>query len=138
MSQKNIIPDLISTHGHTVFHKIKERISHQIGNPFVLYNSLNIPIVYNLSGLFLGEFLKKLKRQFIPGFSDRTLDSDLNENLFIKQAKDFYSSAKDYYRLSLDYDENSSTITKEYKKKMRKDIRKIDEQIIPTLEGMLK
>ena len=50
------------------------------------------PTVYNLSGLFLGEFLKKLKRQFIPGFSDRTLDSDLNENLFIKQSKDFYSS----------------------------------------------
>ena len=50
------------------------------------------PIVYNLSGYFLDEFLKKLKRQFIPGFSERTLDSDLNQNIFIKQAKDFYSS----------------------------------------------
>ena len=50
------------------------------------------PIVYNLSGYFLDEFLKKLKRQFIPGFAERTLDSDLNQNIFIKQAKDFYSS----------------------------------------------
>ena len=52
--------------------------------------------------------------------------------------KELYSFAKDYYRLSLDYDENSSTITKEYKKKMRKDTRKVDEQIIPTLEALLK
>ena len=53
-------------------------------------------------------------------------------------AKSYYSSAKDYYRLSLDYDEDSSEITKGYKRKMRKDIRKIDEQIIPTLESLLK
>ena len=72
------------------------------------------------------------------GFDDKNneltqLNLDQSET-----AKDFYSSAKDYYRLSLDYDENSSTITKEYKKKMRKDIRKIDDQIIPTLEGLLE
>ena len=50
------------------------------------------PIVYNLSILFLNQFLNKLKHQFLPGFAERTLDSDLNENLFIKQSKDFYSS----------------------------------------------
>ena len=50
------------------------------------------PIVHNLSGLFLDEFLVKLKRQFIPGFAERELDSDLNQNLFIKQSEDFYSS----------------------------------------------
>ena len=50
------------------------------------------PIVYNLSGLFLDQFLIKLKKQFVPGFDERTLDSDLKEQLFIKQAKDFYSS----------------------------------------------
>ena len=50
------------------------------------------PTVYNLSGLFLQEFLKKLKQQFIPGFADRTLTSSLNQNLFIKQSKDFYAS----------------------------------------------
>ena len=50
------------------------------------------PSVHNLSGLFFIEFLNKLKRQFIPGFAERTLDSDLNQNLFIKQSKDFYAS----------------------------------------------
>ena len=48
--------------------------------------------VSNLSILFLKEFFKKVKKQFVPGFDERTLASDLNQNLFIKQAKDFYSS----------------------------------------------
>ena len=48
--------------------------------------------VSNLSVLFLKEFFKKVKKQFVPGFDERTLDSDLNQNLFIKQSKDFYSS----------------------------------------------
>jgi hypothetical protein len=49
-------------------------------------------VVKNLNTLFLEEFLLKLKRQFAPGFDGRTLVPNLNENLFIKQAKDFYSS----------------------------------------------
>jgi hypothetical protein len=49
-------------------------------------------IIYNLSGLFLQEYLKKIKKQLIPGFSDRSLEENLNQNLFIKQSKDFYSS----------------------------------------------
>ena len=48
--------------------------------------------VSNLSILFLKEFFKKVKKQFVPGFDERTLNSDLNQNLFIKQSKDFYSS----------------------------------------------
>ena len=48
--------------------------------------------VNNLSVLFLKEFFKKVKTQISPGFEERTLDSDLNERLFIKQTKDFYSS----------------------------------------------
>jgi len=72
------------------------------------------------------------------GAEDKTNESTQLNLDKTEAAKNYYASAKDYYRLSLDYDENSSTITKEYKKKMRKDIRKIDEQIIPTLEGMLK
>jgi len=49
-------------------------------------------IVYNLSSLFLQQFFQKIKYQFIPGFSDRSLDNDLNQKLFIKQSKDFYNS----------------------------------------------
>ena len=48
--------------------------------------------INNLSDLFLKQFLHKTKIQILPGFEDRSLSSDLNENLFIKQAKDFYGS----------------------------------------------
>ena len=48
--------------------------------------------VLNLSNLFLNEFLKKVKYQFLPGFENRTLDSNLNQSLFIKQSRDFYST----------------------------------------------
>jgi len=48
--------------------------------------------ITNLSDLFLKEFLLKVKRQLIPGLDDRTFDSDLDQNVFIKHAKDFYLS----------------------------------------------
>jgi hypothetical protein len=48
--------------------------------------------VKNLSILFLKEFLKKIKTQVTPGFEERELYSGLNQNLFIKQSKDFYES----------------------------------------------
>jgi hypothetical protein len=48
--------------------------------------------VTNLSTLFLKEFLLKTKYQLLPGLEDRSLHSDLNQNIFIKQAKDFYLS----------------------------------------------
>ena len=47
--------------------------------------------IVNISNLFLKEFLKKTKYQLLPGFEDRQLYSNLDESLFIKQAKDFYS-----------------------------------------------
>ena len=46
--------------------------------------------IENLSVLFLKEFLSKTKNQFLPGLNERELSSELNQNLFIKQAKDFY------------------------------------------------
>jgi len=48
--------------------------------------------IYNLSSLFLQEFFAKIKKQFIPGFSERSLDSDLNKRSFILNATDFYDS----------------------------------------------
>ena len=48
--------------------------------------------IINLSSLFLKEFLSKIKYQLSPGFEDRTLHSEINQNLFLKQAKDFYQS----------------------------------------------
>jgi hypothetical protein len=49
-------------------------------------------IIFNLSSLFLKEFLSKIKYQLTPGFESRTLDKGLNQSLFIKQSKDFYRS----------------------------------------------
>ena len=48
--------------------------------------------IENLSALFLKEFLAKTKRQFLPLLDERPLSEDLNQNLFIKQSKDFYLS----------------------------------------------
>jgi len=48
--------------------------------------------IQNLSTLFLKEFLLKTKHQLLPGLEDRPLHEDLDQNIFIKQAKDFYLS----------------------------------------------
>lgn len=52
----------------------------------------NGSLVKNLSILFLQEFFRKVKIQLSPGFEDRGFYSDLNQSLFVKQSKDFYSS----------------------------------------------
>jgi hypothetical protein len=49
-------------------------------------------LVVNLSSLFLKEFFLKTKKQFLPGFDGRELYENLNENIFLKQSKDFYTS----------------------------------------------
>ena len=49
-------------------------------------------LIENLSNLFLKEFLVKIKHQFLPLLDERSLAEGLNENLFIKQSKDFYLS----------------------------------------------
>jgi hypothetical protein len=48
--------------------------------------------VKNLSSIFLKEFLKKIKYLYLPGFEDKELNPELNQEIFIKQSKDFYSS----------------------------------------------
>ena len=65
-----------------------------LGSVYASDNSLTSigSTVQNLSSLFLNEFLKKTKKQVLPGLEDRQLTSGLNQNVFIKQAKDFYSS----------------------------------------------
>jgi len=48
--------------------------------------------IINLSVLFLKEFLRKTKYQLLPGFETKELYNSINEKLFIKQARDFYST----------------------------------------------
>ena len=54
-------------------------------------NHENNTTVENLSVLFLDEFLKKIKKQFLYGFQ-KNIDEKVNEPQFIRQAKDFYST----------------------------------------------
>ena len=48
--------------------------------------------IKNLSILFLQEFLKKIKATYAPGFQNREFYKNVNQNVFLKQSKDFYAS----------------------------------------------
>ena len=48
--------------------------------------------IENLSVDFLSRFFVKVKHQFLPGLEDKKLSDKINKNLFVKQAKDFYTS----------------------------------------------
>ena len=48
--------------------------------------------VENLSSLFLEEFFRKLKAEYLPGLENAGLYPGLNRSNFIKQATDFYKS----------------------------------------------
>jgi len=48
--------------------------------------------VHNLNILFLQQFFKKLKRQVIPGFTERNLYSGLDQRNFIFNSDSFYKS----------------------------------------------
>ncbi len=80
--------------------------------------------------------------KIIEYMSSEDQSNELTENHLTKSeaAKELYSLAKDYYRLSLDYDESDvpNESTKTLKRKMRNDIRKIDNQVIPALENISK
>ena len=48
--------------------------------------------VHNLSNVFLQTFFKNLKKQILPGFSERNINDKVDQSNFIRQAKDFYKS----------------------------------------------
>jgi len=48
--------------------------------------------VSNLSIRFLKDFFNKIKKQVVPGFEGREFYENLNEELFITNSKDFYTS----------------------------------------------
>jgi len=68
------------------------RSDHLVFSSSEIEEHKNNSTVSNLSIIFLKEFFKKIKKQFTPGFENRDFYSGLNQNLFIKQSKDFYSS----------------------------------------------
>ena len=48
--------------------------------------------IHNLNIIFLQEFFTKLKKQFVPGFTERNLYSGLNQKNFVYNADSFYAS----------------------------------------------
>ena len=52
----------------------------------------NGSVVSNLSSLFVQEFFKKYKYQFLPGFENKNFVSGLSIENILTRAKDFYSS----------------------------------------------
>ena len=52
--------------------------------------------------------------------------------------KEDYSLARKYFRSALNWDENSSEATKTFKREMKDNINKIEDDIIPLLEDILK
>tara|TARA_B110000438_G_scaffold36042_1_gene35794 strand:+ start:16393 stop:17451 length:1059 start_codon:yes stop_codon:yes gene_type:complete len=51
INKSKIKPILISSHGHTVFHNPKDKISVQIGNGQLIFSKVKIPVVYNFRQL---------------------------------------------------------------------------------------
>ncbi len=47
----NLNPEIISCHGHTIFHNLQDKISFQIGNANRLFSKLKIPIINNFREL---------------------------------------------------------------------------------------
>jgi len=67
--------------GQQVSYETTENDTHEVGSK-----------VENLSTLFLKEFFRKIKIQFLPGFEDVELYSGLDQKNFLIQSKDFYST----------------------------------------------
>ena len=67
------------------------------GNPLEFKNTVAADhkkdaVVTNLSALFLQEYYKKLKKQFLPGFENVNFTDDLDVGNFFKNARSFYQS----------------------------------------------
>jgi hypothetical protein len=77
--------------GNVSYENSNKKDSLVFEDSFASFHELN-SVVVNLNNILLQEFLLKAKSQFLPGFENRELYSEVNQSLFIKQAKDFYSS----------------------------------------------
>ncbi len=47
LNKHQLVPDLISSHGHTVFHRPEIGITKQIGNGKIIFDQTHIPVVFN-------------------------------------------------------------------------------------------
>ena len=95
--------------------------------------AFNLAILYRNKGA-------AIYNEIIQYFSDTEISNEkTNKQLDDSEiALDHYQNSKNYFQLSLDYDEESSETTKQFKKEMRKIIKQMENEIIPSLESLLK
>ena len=95
--------------------------------------AFNLAILYRNKGAII-------YNEIIKYFSDTEISNEKTNNQLIdsKTTLEYYQNAKDYFQLSLDYDEEGSETTKQFKKEMRKIMKKMKNEIIPSLESLLK
>ncbi len=51
LSTHHLKPELIASHGHTVFHKPAQKLTMQIGNGIIIYKITGLPVVYDFRTL---------------------------------------------------------------------------------------
>ena len=95
--------------------------------------AFNLAILYRNKGA-------TIYNEIIKYFSDTEISNEKTNNQLIdsETALEYYQNSKDYFQLSLDYDEEGSETTKQFKKEMRKIIKKMKNEIILSLESLLK
>ena len=95
--------------------------------------AFNLAILYRNKGA-------TIYNEIIKYFSDTEISNEKTNNQLIdsETALENYQNAKDYFQLSLDYDDEGSETTKQFKKEMRKIMKKMKNEIIPSLESLLK
>ena len=95
---------------------------------------------FNLGILYRNQGSTLYNNKVIKYFSDSEKTNDkTNKHLdYSYQVIESFELAKEYFQNSTNYDEEGTSISKQYKKDMRKLIKNINNEVIPQLEALLK
>jgi len=118
-----------------------------VGNPLLLIMEEDTNIEMDLIsetayilGICYRNKASQIYNKILAYQSDTEQTNEKTQNLIssANEAQEFYEVAKDYFQTSINYDEKGRFDAKELKKDMRKMRKKINNEIIPLLEGFIK